>query len=72
MKPGAVTLREWRQIYRGAVPALDPSCLLAIERSAATVAAIIARGEPVTASTPVSGSGSIVAAARQTLPSFCT
>jgi histidine ammonia-lyase len=47
MKPGAMTLQEWRDIYRGAVPALDPACVPAIERSAAAVSAIIARGEPV-------------------------
>jgi histidine ammonia-lyase len=47
MKPGAMTLRDWRAIYRGAVPALDPSCRPAIERSAAAVSAIIAKGEPV-------------------------
>jgi histidine ammonia-lyase len=47
MKPGAMTLQEWRDIYRGAVPALDPACLPAIERSAAAVSAIIAKGEPV-------------------------
>ena len=47
MKPGAMTLRDWRAIYRGAVPALDPACHQPIERSAAAVAAIIAKGEPV-------------------------
>src|SRR4051812_37811921 len=47
MKPGAMTLRDWRAIYRGAVPALDPACHPAIERSAAAVAAIVAKGEPV-------------------------
>jgi histidine ammonia-lyase len=47
MKPGAMTLRDWRDIYRGAVPALDPGCVPNIERSAAAVSAIIARGEPV-------------------------
>jgi histidine ammonia-lyase len=47
MKPGAMTLRDWRAIYRGAVPALDPACRPAIERSAAAVSAIIAKGEPV-------------------------
>jgi histidine ammonia-lyase len=47
MKPGEMTLRDWRGIYRGSVPTLDPSCLPAIERSAAAVSAIIARGEPV-------------------------
>jgi histidine ammonia-lyase len=47
MKPGAMSLRDWREIYRGATPALDPACHAAIERSAAAVSAIIARGEPV-------------------------
>ncbi len=47
MKPGAMTLREWRDIYRGGAAALDPACLPAIERSAAAVSAIVARGEPV-------------------------
>src|SRR5881394_2266440 len=47
MKPGAMTVRDWRAIYRGAVPVLDPACHPAIERSAAAVAAIIAKGEPV-------------------------
>jgi histidine ammonia-lyase len=47
MKPGAMTLRDWRAIYRGAVPTLDPACVPVIERSAAAVSAIIAKGEPV-------------------------
>jgi len=47
MKPGEMTLRDWRALYRGAVPALDPACVPVIERSAAAVSAIIARGEPV-------------------------
>jgi histidine ammonia-lyase len=47
MKPGAMSLRGWRDIYRGGVPTLDPACVPAIERSAAAVSAIIARGEPV-------------------------
>jgi histidine ammonia-lyase len=47
MKPGAMTLRDWRALYRGAVPTLDPTCVPVIERSAAAVSAIIARGEPV-------------------------
>jgi histidine ammonia-lyase len=47
MKPGAMTLGDWRAVYRGAAPALDPACLPVIERSAAAVSAIIARGEPV-------------------------
>src|SRR4051812_15327349 len=47
MKPGAMTLRDWRAIYGGAIPALDAACDPAIERSAAAVAAIIAKGAPV-------------------------
>jgi histidine ammonia-lyase len=47
MKPGAMTLRDWRALYRGGVPTLDPACVPVIERSAAAVSAIIARGEPV-------------------------
>jgi histidine ammonia-lyase len=47
MKPGAMSLRDWREIYRGAVPTLDPACVPVIERSAAAVSAIIAKGEPV-------------------------
>ena len=47
MKPGVMTLRDWRAIYRGAVPTLDPACQPVIERSAAAVSAIIAKGEPV-------------------------
>lgn len=42
-----MTLPEWRAIYRGGVPTLDLSSLPGIERSAAAVSAIIARGEPV-------------------------
>ena len=42
-----MTLRDWREIYRGAAPTLDPGCHPIIERSAAAVAAIIARGMPV-------------------------
>ncbi|CAN5693995.1 histidine ammonia-lyase [soil metagenome] len=47
LKPGAVSLSEWRAIYRDAVPALDASSIPIIEASAATVARIVARGEPV-------------------------
>jgi histidine ammonia-lyase len=45
--PGSVPLGDWNAIYRGAVPVLDPSCRPAIEASAAAVARIVARGEPV-------------------------
>src|ERR1700751_444508 len=47
LRPGRVPLGQWRAIYRGAPAALDPACLPAIEKSAATVAAIVAKGEPV-------------------------
>jgi histidine ammonia-lyase len=47
LKPGAVTLAEWRAIYRGDAVALDPACAPLIARSAATVAAIVAKGDPV-------------------------
>lgn len=47
MKPGAMSLRDWRDIYRGGVPTLDPACVPIIERSAAAVSGIIARGAPV-------------------------
>ena len=35
LTPGAVTLADWKVIYRGAVPTLHPDCLAAItaERS---------------------------------------
>ena len=45
--PGEVTLAEWRDIYRGASVSLDPACHGAIERSAAAVLAILAKGEPI-------------------------
>ncbi|MBS0522721.1 MAG: histidine ammonia-lyase [Proteobacteria bacterium] len=47
MKPGGMSLRDWRDIYRGGVPTLDPADVPIIERSAAAVSAIIARGEAV-------------------------
>ena len=47
LKPGAVPLAEWRAIYRGAVPRLDPACAPIIARSAAAVGHILARHEPV-------------------------
>ena len=47
LRPGDVTLAQWRAIYRGAAPALDPACAGKIAASAATVAQIVARGEPV-------------------------
>ena len=47
LRPGQVSLAEWRGIYRGAGAVLDPASSLLIERSAATVAAIVAKGAPV-------------------------
>ncbi len=47
LTPGAVPLSDWRAIYEGATPALDPACRPAIAESAAAVARILARGEPV-------------------------
>ncbi|WP_445680148.1 histidine ammonia-lyase [Radicibacter daui] len=47
LTPGSVPLAQWRAIYEGAGAKLDAAALPAIERSAATVAAIVAKGEPV-------------------------
>ncbi len=47
LKPGETTLADWRAIYRGAVPKLDPACYAAVERSALAVARIVAAGKPV-------------------------
>jgi histidine ammonia-lyase len=44
---GAVTLADWRRIYRGATPVLDPSCGAKIIASAQAVARILAKHEPV-------------------------
>src|SRR5262249_55081165 len=47
LRPGHVSLAEWRAIHRGAGVALDRASSSPIEGGAAAVAAIIARGEPV-------------------------
>jgi histidine ammonia-lyase len=47
LRPGSVTLAEWAAIYRGAPASLDPACRPVVERGAAAVATILARGEPV-------------------------
>ena len=47
LKPGAVPLSTWRDIHRGAAATLDPACWPGVARSAETVAAIVALGEPV-------------------------
>ena len=45
--PGATDLDGWRLIYRGAKVGLDPRCHPVIEAGAATVRALLGRGEPV-------------------------
>ncbi|WP_045738271.1 histidine ammonia-lyase [Xanthomonas sp. MUS 060] len=47
LRPGAVSLSQWRAVYRGAGVRLDPVCADAVSRSAQTVDAIVARGAPV-------------------------
>ena len=44
---GAVSLADWRRVYRGETPLLDPACHAGITASAASVARILARQEPV-------------------------
>ena len=46
LRPGRVSLAEWRAIYRGADVRLDPACAPAITASAASVGRIVAKGEP--------------------------
>lgn len=45
--PGQAALADWRAIYRDADIRLDPAARAAIDRSAAAVARIVARGAPV-------------------------
>jgi histidine ammonia-lyase len=45
--PGQVPLSDWRAIYRGAMPSIDPGAHEAIAASAAAVERILARHEPV-------------------------
>ncbi len=45
--PGDASLADWRAIYRGAVPRLDPASAPRIAESAAAVGRILAHGEPV-------------------------
>jgi histidine ammonia-lyase len=47
LRPGSVSLAQWRTIYRGAPVSLDPASRPGIERAAATVSAIVADGAPV-------------------------
>ncbi len=45
--PGAVSLTDWRAIWQGAPAQLDPASAPVIAASAAAVARILAKGEPV-------------------------
>jgi histidine ammonia-lyase len=47
LKPGRMTLADWRAIAEGAAVPLDPAAATAVEAGAAALAAIVARGEPV-------------------------
>src|SRR5271163_3543933 len=47
LKPGAASLADWLAIYRGAAPRLDAACAPGIAASAAAVARIVAKGDPV-------------------------
>jgi histidine ammonia-lyase len=47
IKAGAVSLNDWRSIYRGETPVLDTDCQAKIIASAESVARILKRHEPV-------------------------
>ncbi len=47
LTPGAVPFADWRTIYQGATPTLDPACRPAIAESVAAIDRILAKGEPV-------------------------
>ena len=47
MAPGTVTLAQWRAIYHGAAPELDPACREGVRSSAATVERMVAAGDPI-------------------------
>ena len=47
LRPGAVSLQHWRNVYRGSAATLDPQCFPNVERSAATIERVIAKGDPV-------------------------
>jgi histidine ammonia-lyase len=47
LTPGAISYAQLRAIYNGATPTLDPACQQGIADSAASVARIVAKGEPV-------------------------
>jgi histidine ammonia-lyase len=47
LRPGEVSLAQWKAIYRGADAALDPASAPAIQASAAAIDRIVAKGDPV-------------------------
>ena len=47
IRPGEMTLADWRAIYRGGECALDPASRPLVARAAATIDAVVASGEPV-------------------------
>lgn len=47
LKPGAMTLADWRAIYRGSPVEADRSCKGGVDRSAQTVKALVASGRAV-------------------------
>ena len=47
LAPGRTTLADWRAVWHGATPSLDPACAPAVAAGAAAVGRILARGEPV-------------------------
>lgn len=47
LNPGAVSLAQWRAVWAGAPARLDPACAEPIAASAAAIARILAKGEPV-------------------------
>lgn len=47
LTPGQAALIDWRAIWQGATPHLDPACMDPVSKSAEAVARILARGKPV-------------------------
>jgi histidine ammonia-lyase len=47
LTPGQAALSDWRAIWQGATPHLDPACMDPVSKSAEAVARILARGKPV-------------------------
>lgn len=47
IRPGRMALADWRVVYRGGPCRLDPAAGPAVARAAETIAAVVARGEPV-------------------------